>query len=115
MKLAEALKKYVSHKQHSGSVSSCDFVVDQTSPGWGPALIFSSMIQLSPPLLVLERNETIDEVCEDKTFFLSKVEGKVLLKTNHKYYFQVQEILGILQLKCIARNWRHALDHNHMR
>ena len=33
------------------------------------------------------------------TFFLAKVDGKVLLKTNHKYYFQVQGSLGILQLK----------------
>ena len=33
------------------------------------------------------------------TFFLAKVDEKVLLKTNHKYYFQVQGCLGILQLK----------------
>ena len=65
------------------------------------------MIQLSPPLLVLERSNVhiqremkqLMRLVRTKHFFLAKVDGKVLLKTNHKYYFQVQGSLGIPQLK----------------
>ena len=104
---SEALKQYVSHKQHSVSVSSCGFVVDQTSPWLGASpdfLIHDSTESTTIGLGEIKcpyskRNETIDEACEDKTFFLANVDGKVLLKTNHKYYFQVQGTLGILQLK----------------
>ena len=46
-----------------------------------------------------KRDETIDEACEDKTFFLSKVDGEFFLKRNSNYYYQVQGSLGILQLK----------------
>ena len=104
---SEALKQYVSHKQHSVSVSSCGFVVDQTSPWLGASPYFLIHDSTESTTIGLgeikcpysKRNETIDEACEDKTFFLAKVDGKVLLKTNHKYYFQVQGSLGILQLK----------------
>ena len=86
---------------------SCGFVVDQTSPWLGASPDFLIHDSTESTTIGLEevkcpyskRNETINETCEDKTFFLAKVGGKVLLKTNHKYYFQVQGSLGILQLK----------------
>ena len=76
---SEALKQYVSHKQHSVSVSSCGFVVDQTSPWLGASpdfLIHDSTESTTIGLGEIKcpysrRNETIDEACEDKTFFLA--------------------------------------------
>ena len=103
----EALKQYVLHKQNSVNVSSCGFVVSQASPwlGASPDFLINDPTESTTVGLgeikcpYSKRDETIDEACEDKTFFLSKVDGNVFLKRNHSYYYQVQGSLGILQLK----------------
>ena len=103
----EALKQYVLHKQNSVNAASCGFVVSQTSPWLGASPDFLIIDPTESTTVGLgeikcpysKRDETIDEACEDKTFFLSKVDGKFFLKRNHNYYYQVQGSLGILQLK----------------
>jgi hypothetical protein len=96
----EALKQlYVSHKQHSVNVCSlCGFVVDKTSSwlGASPDFLIHDSSEVGEPSWALGLGEikrpyskwdnTIDEACDDNIFFLSKVDGKVLLKRNHSYY-----------------------------
>ena len=102
----EALKQYVSHKQNSVNVCSlCGFVVDKTSPwlGASPDFLIHDSSEVGEPSSALglgeikcpysKRENTIDEACDDNNFFLSKVDGKVLLKRNHSYYYQVQGCL----------------------
>ena len=108
----EALKQYVSHKQNSVNVCSlCGFVVDKTSPwlGASPDFLIHDSSEVGEPSSALglgeikcpysKRENTIDEACDDNNFFLSKVDGKVLLKRNHSYYYQVQGCLATLELK----------------
>ena len=47
-----------------------------------------------------KREMTIEEACAaDKTFYLASCSGKVGLKKNHAYYYQVQGIMATLQTK----------------
>ena len=44
-------------------------------------------------------DQSINDVLEDKKFYLEKTNGKIQLKWSHKYLFQIQEQLFCIQLK----------------
>ena len=96
-KETEALKQSVSHKQNSVNVCSlCGFVDDKTLPWLGASpdsLIHDSTVH-TPSEITQQMRLVMTRI-----FFLSKVDGKVLLKQNHSYYYQVQGCLATLALK----------------
>jgi hypothetical protein len=46
-----------------------------------------------------KREMKIEEACADKAFYLFSYNGKVTIKHNHTYYYQVQGIMATLQIK----------------
>ena len=44
-------------------------------------------------------DQSINDVLEDKKFYLEKTNGKIQLKWSHKYLFQIQGQLFCIQLK----------------
>ena len=46
-----------------------------------------------------KRDMTLQEACEDKTFYLHSCNGKHSLKQSHAYYYQLQRSMATLQLK----------------
>ncbi|KAK7093101.1 hypothetical protein V1264_008751 [Littorina saxatilis] len=89
-------------------VSECGLLVDTAHPylSTSPDGLVSCP-HCSPSRGVLEikcpythRNETVEEACKDNTFCCRLVDGKVMLKRNHKYFSQVQG-----QMAITGRQW----------
>ena len=48
-----------------------------------------------------KREMSLEEVCEDKKFYLMKTDGKVTLKPNHPYYYQLQGSRDVATGGCV--------------
>jgi len=48
-----------------------------------------------------KQNMSIEEACQDTKFYLQYIDGKSILKRNHKYFFQVQGQMYVCQLKWV--------------
>ena len=46
-----------------------------------------------------KKDQTIKESCKDPNFFLADIDGKIGLKKNHNYYYQVQGAMATLNLQ----------------
>jgi hypothetical protein len=46
-----------------------------------------------------QRNSTVEEASQEGAFFCTIVDGKVTLKKQHQYYFQVQGQMGVTGLR----------------
>ena len=57
----------------------------------------NGVLEIKCPYLF--RNSSPEEACVDKTFCCSLVNGKITLKRNHSYYFQVQGQMAITDSK----------------
>ena len=45
-----------------------------------------------------KRDMTVEEACSDKTFCMTLIDGKPMLKKNHQYYFQCLGVMALCQL-----------------
>lgn len=77
-------------KEHPFLAASCDGIVLEQNGEKG-------LIEIKT-LLQNNKKTITDAAKTDKTFCLHTVNGNVQLKTNHKYFYQVQGMLNILQL-----------------
>ena len=106
-----AIKAYYNFKQQEGKsvrvCSKCGFVVDSTSTwlGASPDFLVSDISEVTKlgvgevKCPYSKRDMTIKEACQDKTFFLEEKNGKIHLKQNHNYYYQIQGCMAMLHLK----------------
>ena len=105
-----ALLKY--YESCNNQVEICECVGFVVNPKWSwlgaspDALAFTS--QESSPYGAVEIkcpsskiNTTIAEACQDKNFYLTCVNGQILLKKRHPYYYQLQGIMAICNLQWI--------------
>ena len=46
-----------------------------------------------------KKDQTMKESCKDPNFFLADIDGKIGLKKNHNYYYQVQGAMATLNLQ----------------
>ena len=46
-----------------------------------------------------KKDQTIKESCKDPNFLLADIDGKIGLKKNHNYYYQVQGAMATLNLQ----------------
>ena len=108
----KAVDKYYKLKKEDGClVTVCaqvGFVVNPEYPwlGASPDFLIGDSKEASPYGIgevkcpFSKREMTIEEACAtDKTFYLTFCNGKVTLKQNHAYYYQVQGIMPTLRTK----------------
>ena len=87
--------------------SSCGLVVNRTSPwlGASPDFLISDTQEASPLGIgeikcpYSKRELSIKEACEDLTFYLGTANGKVNLKQQHVYYYQLQGTMATLKVQ----------------
>ncbi len=105
-----ATSQYITHQHgncHPGlTVQQCGLFVFHVNP-WLAAtpdgLVTDPSSENPSGLLELffsVRDETIDDACSNKTFWLEKKGSKYQLKRKHGYYYQVQ-----CQLYCTNTSW----------
>ncbi|XP_052246982.1 uncharacterized protein LOC127855443 [Dreissena polymorpha] len=96
---------------HKGlKVTECGLLVNQRYPHLGSSpdgLVYCphceeshGLVEIKCPASMKWRMITPEECCNDKDFFCSLVDGKVVLKQNHLYYYQVQG-----QMAVSGRRW----------
>ena len=81
--------------------ASCGFVVNSKFPwlGASPAfLVFDSTEATSFECPFSKKNLSIDDACNDKNFFLQKLNGKVTLKQHNNYFYQIQGCMATLNV-----------------
>ena len=108
----KAVDKYYKLKKEDGCpvtmFAQVGFVVNPEYPwlGASPDFLIGDSKEASPYGIgevkcpFSKREMTIEEACAtDKTFYLTFCNGKVTLKQNHAYYYQVQGIMATLRTK----------------
>ena len=106
-----AIKAYLNFKEQQNQIvkvcSSCGLVVNRTSPwlGASPDFLISDTQEASPLGIgeikcpYSKRELSIKEACEDLTFYLGTANGKVNLKQQHVYYYQLQGTMATLKVQ----------------
>ena len=86
-----------SHKGHK-----CSFVVNPKWPWLGASP--DGIISIGEKLKTLEKkcpyskkDLTIEEACQDKTFFMELITGRPCLKKKHKCFYQCQGEVSVTQ------------------
>ena len=106
---AEALKKYVEFLAANSLFFTTDnpgLIVSKTHPYLGASLdaIITDMdtdekwgVEIKCPSSKF--NQPLEDVLQDKSFYLHKKDGIICLKENHSYYYQIQGQMFCSQLK----------------
>ncbi|XP_053374237.1 uncharacterized protein LOC128546867 [Mercenaria mercenaria] len=98
--------KFMNSNGHKGLlVKECGFIVSKDSPFLGTSpdgLVYCThcesqlgLVEIKCPAAMKWRMKSPNECASDKDFFCEISDGKVSLKKNHNYYFQVQGQMGI--------------------
>ena len=106
-----AVQKYFKTKKSQGKqVTVCaqvGFIVNPVYPWLGASPDFlirdlqeESQFGIGEVKCPFAKTEmSLEEACEDKKFYLMNTNGKVTLKPNHLYYYQLQGSMATLRLK----------------
>ena len=104
-----AYQEYMIEKGCPIQVEPVGFILSKDRPGFGTSL--DSMVidksadthngGLEVKCPFSKANMDIDEACQDKTFFLKCENGKVSLKRNDNYFYQVQGQMYIAKLEWV--------------
>ena len=106
----KAIQEYFKFKRSEGKnvdvCASCRFVVNLEFPWLGASPDFLVFDSTEPTLfgigevkcLFSKKNISIVDVCTDKNFFLEKLSGKVMLKKNSNYFYQIQGCMATLHV-----------------
>ena len=104
--IEEYLKSKMNDEKNVSVCANCGFVVNAKYPWLGA----------SPDFLVIDSSEEkpfgigevkcphskkdvrIDEACNDKNFFLEKLNGQLQLKKTHNYFYQIQGCMATLNV-----------------
>ena len=106
-----AVQKYFKTKKSQGKhVNVCTqvgFIVNPVYPwlGASPDFLIRDLQEESQfgigevKYPFAKREMSLQEACEDKKFYMMNTKGKITLKPNHLYYYQLQGSIATLQLK----------------
>ena len=109
-KEVKAIQEYYKLKRKHGKnvdiCASCGFVVNLKFPWLGASpdfLVFDSTEATSLGIGEVKcpfskKNLSIDDACNDKNFFLEKLNGKVTLKKSNNYFYQIQGCMATLDV-----------------
>ena len=91
-------------KKFNREITNCGLVVNPKWPWLGcspDGITFNNeklqCIEVKCPFS--KREMTIQEACEDKTFFLQIIEGKPKLKEKHVYFYQCQGVMAVTEVE----------------
>ena len=107
----KAIQEYYKFKKNEGKnvdvCASCGFVVNLKFPWLGASRDFLVFDCKEPTSFGIgevkcpfsKKNLSIEDACNDKNFFLDKLNGKITLKRTHNYFYQIQGCMATLNVR----------------